>query len=92
MIQQTQGKITIQEGKKTGDGLVWSEVLGVKEYQYFGEAKEAADSISWSEAEKICEQHLDASHAILIKSWQKKDSEWHFFEERVLLLFVGEEK
>jgi hypothetical protein len=87
-----QGKITIQEGKKTGEGLVWSEVIGEKEYQYFGEAKEAADAISWTEAEKICGQRLDASHAIQIKSWQRKDQEWTFFEERVLLLFVREEK
>ena len=92
MTQHNQGKITIQEGKKTGEELIWGDVIGEKEYQYFGEAKEAADTISWAEAEEICGQTLEASHAILIKSWQHQDEQWRFFEERVLLLFVREEK
>ncbi len=92
MEQQNQGKITIHEVKKTGEDLNWGEVIGQKEYQYFGEAKEAADAITWTEAEKICGQILNASYAIQIKSWQNKNDQWQFFEERVLLLFIQEEK
>jgi hypothetical protein len=91
MEQRNQGKITIHEGKKTGEELIWSDPVAEREYQYFGEAKQAADMITWEEAEEIAGKKLDASHALLIKSWSQRNSGWEFVEDRVLLLFVEEE-
>lgn len=88
MEQKNQGKITIQQGTQQGENLAWSEILGEKEYLYFGEAKEAVEMITWHTAEEICNRKLEASPAILIKPWRKtEDNEWKSNEERVLLLF-----
>jgi hypothetical protein len=92
MEQQNQGKITIHEGQKTGEQLIWAEAVGEKEFKYFGEAKQAADMITWEEAEEISGQKLTASHALLIKSWSRKNTDWEFMEDRLLLLFVEEEE
>ena len=91
--QQPQGKISIQQGKKSGEELVWGNVIAEKEYQYFGEATEALEAFTWEEAEEVCKQKLDDSFAILfklIRTGENNSSE--SVQERVLLYFVDKEK
>jgi hypothetical protein len=90
MTQFNQGKITIQQGEKDGENLKWGPVIGEKEYLYFGEAKEAAEMFSWQQAEDVCQMKLDASPAILVKPWRKKEGLWDCKDERVVLLFSEE--
>lgn len=94
MKQENKGKLAVYEGRKNGDDLVWStDALGEKEYLYFGEAKEALENVSWAEAEHICNQTLNASHALLFKNFRKTEQNtWKKFDERVLLFFAEEEK
>ena len=92
MKQQNQGKITVQQGEKNGDELIWSDILGEKEFLYYGEAKEELESITWRDAEAICNRKLEDSHAILIKAWNRTDMNWTFTEERILLWFAAEER
>ena len=88
MEQKNQGKITIQQEEKQGDQLVYGPILGEREYLYFSEAKEAVESLTWEDAEEICNRKLDADPAILIKPWRRDtNGEWISTEERVLLLF-----
>ncbi len=92
MQQQNQGKITIQQGQKNGEELVWGAVVGEREFQYFGEAKETLETIDWETAEHICGRKLDDSYAVLFKVLESKEGKWHEREERILLYFFGEEQ
>ena len=93
MIQQNKGKISIHEGKKNGEELLWSDSICEKEYQYFGQATEALEAITWDQAEHICNKKLDASYALLFKSLRRNDSgKWEDAQERVLLFFAEEER
>ena len=91
MKQKNQGKVTIQQGEENGKNKGWSDVLGEKEFLYSGEAKEAVETITWRQAEEICNKNLDTSPALLIKSWHiNGDGNWHVTEERTLLSFLDE--
>ena len=93
MTQQNKGKITIHEGKKNGEELIWGDSICEKEYLYFGEAKEALEAFTWDEAEHICNKRLDASFALLFKSLRRDESgSWENVDQRVLLFFAEEER
>ncbi|WP_207429357.1 hypothetical protein [Pedobacter sp. SYSU D00535] len=92
MQQQNQGKITIQQGQKNGEELVWGAVVGETEFQYLGEAREALNAINWETAEEICGRRLDDSFAILFKVLENKAGTWKEDEERVLLYMISKEQ
>lgn len=92
MTQQNQGKISVQQGEKHGEQIEWGPVVGEKEYLYYGEATESVESLTWEDAEEISGRKLDASFAILLKSWLKDpDQDWLPREERIILWFPKEE-
>lgn len=92
MELQNKGKISIRQGKKTGEQLVWSNIIGEKEYLYPGEAREAIEGISWHAAEEICDQKLDDSYALLFEFSAKENENWEKLDERLLLYFIEEER
>lgn len=92
MIQQNKGKISIRHGKKNGEQLVWSDIIGEKEYLYPGEAREALEEVTWDTAEHICNQKLNDSYALLFELSAKKDVDWEKLDERLLLYFIEEER
>lgn len=92
MHQQNQGKITIQQGEKKGDEIVWGAVVGEKEFQYLGEARETLEAINWATAEEICGQKLDDSFSILFKLLENKEGKWQEGEERILLYLISKEQ
>ncbi|WP_207420898.1 hypothetical protein [Desertivirga brevis] len=88
MEQKNQGKISIQQEEKQGDQLVYGPILGEREYLYFSEAKESLESLTWEDAEQICNRKLLPDPSILTKAWRRDESgDWQPHDERVLLLF-----
>lgn len=92
MKQESQAKISIYEGVKSGEEIVWGSSVGVKEYQYAGEASEALEGFTWDEAEEVCGKKLDSSFALLFKCSKREANVWEAYGERVLLYFADEEK
>lgn len=93
MEQQNQGKITIHQGEKNGDELLWGLAIAEKEYLYLGQAREALESFTWKDAETLAKREIQASFAILIKAWGRAETaEWDFIGDRIILLFTEKEK
>jgi hypothetical protein len=92
MTQINQGKISVQQGEKQGEDIQWGTVVGEREFLYYGETTEAIESMSWEDAEEISHQPLQASYAVLLKSWSRDENNgWKQESERILLWFPKEE-
>ena len=92
MNETKNGKLTIHMGLKTGSDIIFSDKLGEKEYLYPGEAREALESMTWTEAEEICRQKIDSSYALMIASWRMESADWIKESERLVLYFFEEER
>lgn len=92
-MEQNQGKITVHQGEKNGNELIWGPAIAEKEYLYLGQAREALESFTWKDAEILSKREIHASFAVLIKAWGRAEAaEWDFIGDRILLLFTEKEK